>query len=72
MITREVLTLIRIVAGMTARTITVVMKRKYSTMTGLPDTMGMVGGIKGGCQAVMVHRPHKMKGMGWATDPLNG
>ena len=49
MMTGEVLTLIRIVAGTTARTITVVMKRKYSMMTGLLDTMGMVGGIEGGC-----------------------
>jgi hypothetical protein len=47
--TGEVLTLIMIVAGMTAGTITVMMKRKYSIMTGLPDTMGMVGGIEGGC-----------------------
>jgi hypothetical protein len=72
MMTGEVLTLIMIVAEMTAGTITVTMKRKYSTTTGLPDTIGMVGGIEGGCQAVMVHRPCKMKGMGWATDPLNG
>jgi hypothetical protein len=48
------------------------LKRKYSTTTGLPDTMGTVGGIEGGCRAVMVHRPRKMKGMGRATDPLDG
>jgi hypothetical protein len=66
--TGEVLTLIMIVAG----TITVALKRKYSTTTGLPDTMGTVGGIEGGCRAVMVHKPRKMKGMGRATDPLDG
>ena len=72
MMTGEVLTLIMIVAGITAGTITVMIQRKYSIMAGLPDTIGMVGGIEGGCRAVMVHRPRKMKGMGWATDPLNG
>jgi hypothetical protein len=72
MMTGEVLTLIMIVAGTTAGTITITMKRKYSMTTGLSDTMGMVGGIEGRCRAVIVHRPCKMKGMGWVTDPLNG
>jgi len=72
MMTGEVLTLIMIVVGTTAGTITIAMKRKYSTMTGLSDTIGTVGGIEGRCRVVMVHRPHKMKGMGQVTDPLNG
>jgi hypothetical protein len=72
MMTGEVLTLIMIISGMTAGTITVAMKRKYSTTTALPDTMETVGGIEGRCRAVMVHRLCKMKGMGRATDPLDG
>jgi len=47
--TREVLTLIMIIAGMTVGTGTVMMKRKNSMMTGLPDTMVIVGGIEGRC-----------------------
>jgi hypothetical protein len=59
--TGEVLTLIVIIAGMAA---TVAIKRENSMM-------GMVGGIEGRCQLVMVHRPSKMKGMEWVTDPLD-
>ena len=64
MMTGEVLTLIVIILGTTIGTITVVMKRENSMM-------GMVGGIEGGCQLAMVHRPSKMKGMEWMTDPLD-
>ena len=70
--TGEVLTLIMIIAGMTVGTSTVVMKRKSSMTTGPPGTMATVGGIEGGCRLVMVHGPSKMKGMEWATDPLDG
>lgn len=58
--TGEVLTLIVIIAGTTAGTITcVAMKRKNSTT-------GMVGSIEGGRRLVMVHRPSATKGMEWA------
>ncbi len=53
MMTREVLTLIVIIAGMAA---TVAMKRENSTT-------GTVGSIEGRCRLVMVHRLSEMKGM---------
>jgi hypothetical protein len=59
MMTGEVLTLIMIVAGMTAGMIAVATTRKNGLKTGPPDTMGTAGGVEGGCRVVM---PCKMKG----------
>jgi len=50
MMTEEVLTLIMIVAGTTAGMIAVATKRKNASRTGLPDTMGTVGGVKAGVE----------------------
>jgi hypothetical protein len=72
MMTGEVLTLIMIVAGTTAGTIAVAMKRKNGSRTGLPDTMGTAGGVEGGCRVVVVRGPSKMKGTERATDPPDG
>jgi hypothetical protein len=65
MMTGEVLTLIMIVAGTTAGMIAVTTSKNVST-TGLPDTTGTAGGVKGGCRVVV---PNKMKGTERATDP---